>query len=505
MKILFVYPNAGSQPGFNYGVAHLSAVLKKAGHRVELIHVCEALAPLPTENDFIGRVRAAAPDLIGFSVVTNQWPVARQLASWARKATDAPLVCGGIHAMAAPQQILETGLFDYVIRGEAELALPDLVKRLDEGGDAGDVNHVAFKQHDRIVFNPLGPLPDLNALPAKDYAIFDFQRLVDAKDGWVGLLASRGCPFACTYCFNRQVVRHYRRDLNCSFGELNYIRHHDVDAIISEIRFLVNSYRNIRMFIFDDDLFTYKADFVREFCSAYKSACKLPFVVNSHIGFFDGDRARCLSAANCRIVKFGIESGSARIRSQILQRHMTNAQIDAAIQIAKQNGLHPSVFIMIGLPDETRDDLMATVDLLAESRPGRFRWTYFFPYPDTKAHALAVEKGLIGADEVPLLQNFTDRSGLDFGSGHNLLLEKLGAVLPWFVNARADWPAAPIYRPMVDEVLALDADRWRNRAPRIPAEDERISAELLKDGVRHYAIKYNRFMGVISDYFARED
>jgi hypothetical protein len=231
----------------------------------------------------------------------------------------------------------------------------------------------------------------------------------------------------------------------------------------------------------------------------------LPFVVNSHIGFFDGDRARCLSAANCRIVKFGIESGSARIRSQILQRHMNNAQIDAAIQIAKQNGLHPSVFIMIGLPDETRDDLMATVDLLAESRPGRFRWTYFFPYPDTKAHALAVEKGLIGADEVPLLQNFTDRSGLDFGSGHNLLLEKLGAALPWFVNARADWPAAPIYRPMVDEVLALDADRWRNRAPRIPAEDERISAELLKDGVRHYAIKYNRFMGVISDYFARED
>ena len=128
MKVLFIYPNTESQPGFNYGIAQLSAVLKQAGHCVELLHICEDLAPLPSEDEFIGIVRASAPGLIGFSVVTNQWPVAKQLASWARQATDAPLICGGIHAMAAPQQILETGLFDYIIRGEAESALLDLVE-----------------------------------------------------------------------------------------------------------------------------------------------------------------------------------------------------------------------------------------------------------------------------------------------------------------------------------------------------------------------------------------
>ena len=130
MKILFIFPNTGSQPGFNYGIAHLSAVLKKAGHGVELIHICEDLAPFPTEDEFIAAVRTAAPDLIGFSVVTNQWSVAEQLAAWARKASDAPLVCGGIHAMAAPHQILKTGLFDYVVRGEAESALLKLVEAL---------------------------------------------------------------------------------------------------------------------------------------------------------------------------------------------------------------------------------------------------------------------------------------------------------------------------------------------------------------------------------------
>ncbi len=92
MKVLFVYPNAGSQAGFNYGVAHLAGVRKAAGHACELWQLCE---------EFGARLRAAAPDLVGFSVVTNQWAYARRLAGWARKAVRAPLVCGGIHATVA--------------------------------------------------------------------------------------------------------------------------------------------------------------------------------------------------------------------------------------------------------------------------------------------------------------------------------------------------------------------------------------------------------------------
>ena len=377
-------------------------------------------------------------------------------------------------------------------------------KHLPRTHEVASIENIAYVRNGRVVTNRLGPLPDLGNLPPKDYTIFDFQRLVNAKNGWVGLLASRGCPFACTYCFNQQMVKHYRHDLDCSFGELNYIRHHDVDDIISEIRFLLSNYSNIRMLLFDDDLFTYTGEFVKEFCRAYRENFTLPFVVNAHIGFFDRERAEDLAAANCQIVKFGVESGSPRIRKQILRRHMSNDQIDKAIRIAEAAGLHSSVFIMIGLPDESREDLMATVDLMAGSLPGRFRWTYFFPFPDTQACEIAVDRGCIAADQIPDLKNFTDRSGLDFGSEHNLFLEKLGAIFPWFVNARADWPAAEIYGPMVEEILALNPVQWRIRAPGIPAEDERLSADLVSKDIRHYAVKYNRFMGVISDYFTQD-
>ena len=120
MKILFLYPNAGSQLGFNYGIAHLSAVLKQAGHDVALWQLCDDIEPLPSKEQFIARLRREAADIIGFSVVTNQWPYAKKLAAWAREATEVPLVCGGIHTMAAAEEILQSQTFDFIIRGEAE-------------------------------------------------------------------------------------------------------------------------------------------------------------------------------------------------------------------------------------------------------------------------------------------------------------------------------------------------------------------------------------------------
>ena len=213
MKVLFIYPNAGSQLGFNYGIAHLSAVLKQAGHQVGLWQLCEDIAPLPTESEFVDRLKREDADIIGFSVVTNQWPYAAKLAAWARRATRAPLVCGGIHAMAAAAEILKSGLFDYILRGEAEEALAEFVDILAQGGDVSDVKNLGFARDGAVRLNPLRPLPDLESLPFKDYDIFDFQKIIDAKNGWVGLMASRGCPFTCTYCFNHQLVSQYRADL----------------------------------------------------------------------------------------------------------------------------------------------------------------------------------------------------------------------------------------------------------------------------------------------------
>jgi radical SAM superfamily enzyme YgiQ (UPF0313 family) len=505
MKILFIYPNTGSQVGFNYGIAHLSAVLKEAGHTVALWQLCEDIEPLPSEAQFIERVRAQAADIIGFSVVTNQWPYARKLAAWARKSTDALLVCGGIHTMAAGDQVLKSGHFDYIIRGEAEEAFAEFVDKIARRHSVQKVRNLGYLHEGMVQLNPLRPLPDVNGLPFKDYDIFEFQNIIDAKNGWVGLIASRGCPFSCTYCFNHQLVSDYRKDLHCSFKGLNYIRHFSVDRMMKEIDYLQNHYKNIRMYILDDDLFTFYRQYVEQFCTAYKKVSSLPFVVNAHVGFFEKKRAHYLAQAGCKIVKFGVESGSERIRRQILQRRMKNESIVKALETAHQFGLHTSVFLMIGLPAETRDDVMQTIHLMARAKPGRYRWSFFFPFPGTKAYDLAAEGNYIDFEKMTAMENFTDDTCLNFGQEHNLFLKKVGRIMPWFVNAYSDLPVADFYRKKIDDILDLDAAAWQKRASHIEEEDRKISEGFVAQGLSHYAIKYNRFMGVISDYFTAEE
>jgi radical SAM superfamily enzyme YgiQ (UPF0313 family) len=504
MKVLFVYPNAGSQLGFNYGVAHLSAVLKEAGHETQCLQLCEDLAPLPTQEAFVAALREASPDVVGFSVVTTQWPYAERLARWAREAGDFPICCGGIHATVATDEVLQSGAFDYVFVGECEDAFAEFVDRLARGEDVRDVRNLGYLRDNAVHLNPVRPLPDLQHLPPKDYDLFDFQHLVDAKRGWVGLMASRGCPFSCTYCFNHRLVHQYRADLNCSFRDLNYIRHFDVGVIIDEIRNLLSRYRGIRMFIFDDDLFTFDRDYVVEFCKAYRELTDLPFVVNAHVGFFDEDRAKALADANCRIVKLGLESGSPRVRNQIMNRHMTNDAIVQALATIERFGMHSSVFVMLGLPHERREDLMQTVELLGLAKPGRFRWTFFYPFPGTRAHEITLEGGFVDERRMSELTNFTDASCLEFGPEQNLLLRKLGRILPWFVNAASDFECRQTYARRVEEILPMDEAAWNAVADDLRQEDQRLSKRMVDRGLRHYAIKYNPFMGVISDYFLNE-
>jgi anaerobic magnesium-protoporphyrin IX monomethyl ester cyclase len=505
MKIFFVYPSAESQLGFNYGVAHMAALLKRAGHQVAFWQLCEEVEPLPTEQQFVERITSEQPDILAFSVVTNQWAYTQRLASWARPRFSIPFIVGGIHVLMSIEEVLKTGMFDYAFRGECENAFLEFIARMQRGENVESLPNLAYIRDGRVHINPVGPLPELTELPLKDYESMDFQRLIDAKNGWVGLMASRGCPFSCTYCFNHVMVEAYKKDLQCSFKGLNYIRRFTVGQVIDEIQYLLTHYHNIRMFIFDDDLFTFDKAYVKEFCRAYRKICDLPFVVNAHVGFFDDECAADLAGANCRIVKFGLESGSEKIRRTILNRHMTNDSIVEAIAAVERHKMHSSVFIIVGFPHEGPDDLFDTIRLLGRARPGRFRWTYFFPFPGTKAHQISLEGGFINRSKMERLMNFTDESCLEFGPEQNLLLRKIGRIMPWFVNAWSDLPVAPFYKEKVDRLLAMDETQWEQAAPALLEQDKQYSRQHTEAGLSHYAVKYNRFMGVLSDYFLHEE
>jgi radical SAM superfamily enzyme YgiQ (UPF0313 family) len=500
VKVLFIYPNLDAQIGFNYGVAFLSAVLKEASHETSLINVNAELGPIPTDDELLTRVNAEKPGLIGFSVVTVQYRHAVDMAAKIKRAfPHVPIIIGGIHPTMDPEGCLEAGVFDYACVGEGEEALLELVTAIESGLDTTHIRNIWARRDGRITKNPVRPFTPLEKLPPKDYGIFDFQRMIDAKDGWVGLMTSRGCPFRCSYCFNHRLVEIYQRETGLSGKDLNYIRHHSVADVIDEIKYLLAHYQGIKWFIFDDDLFTFDNAYLREFVAEYRKATGLPFVCNAHVKFFGAETARLLAEGGCRIVKFGVESGSDRVRREVMHRHMTNDEIEKAFAAGNAAGLHTSAFVMIGLPTETHVELDETVKLLARIKPGRFRWAVFFPFINTDAYDISVERGYIDFAKMKEMSNFTDDSCLDFGARQNLKIQKLRAAYPWYANAHVDDPVVKrLYSRLIRVVDGLDEETFSGFKGEVPRLDELLHQVLAKAGRVHYSLRYNNFTGVTS-------
>jgi anaerobic magnesium-protoporphyrin IX monomethyl ester cyclase len=257
-KVLFVYPNLHAQIGFNYGISYMSGLLKARGIETRLLNINEQLG-YPLDLEKIKKdVLAFSPDVIGFSVLSNQHKYAMEIARDMRQYTQAPLVFGGIHPTMDPKGTLSGETPDCICIGEGEEAFLELVEK----GRPKGVQNMGYREKGELVLEPLRPYTDLSSLPFKDYDIFDFQQMIDAKDGWVGLLAGRGCPFRCTYCLNHKIIRLYHEA-----GHLpkHYIRKHTVDEVLTEVEYLLRRYKRIKMFIFDDDIFTFDKSWLREF------------------------------------------------------------------------------------------------------------------------------------------------------------------------------------------------------------------------------------------------
>jgi radical SAM superfamily enzyme YgiQ (UPF0313 family) len=495
MRILFIYPNLKAQVGFNYGLAYISALLKQHGHITRLINLNEKLGSPLNLQEIKRTIDQFQPGLIGFSIVTNQYQIAQEVARSIKEYSSVPLVCGGIHPTMAPEEVLASGCFDFICRGEGEYAMLELANRLERQQELTHIPNIWFCQDGQIIKNRLGPLTDLDTLPLKDYELFDFQQMIDAKDGWVGIMTSRGCPFRCSYCFNHKLVEQYQGDLGVSFKELHYLRWHKIDTVIEEIAYLCKNYRNIKVFIFDDDIFTLDKAYLYAFCQEYKRLTNIPFVVNAHVWLFDAEIAAWLKEAGCMMVKFGVESGSERIRREVLNRPMTNADINRAFQTAHQAGLQTSAFVMIGLPYETKADIVQTLQLLAQIEPSRFRWSVFFPYPKTRAFEICQKAGLIDPNKMVRLTNFTEGSCLDFGPEHNLFIQKLAKTFPWYVNTYLS-PSPALYAELKTLVEAAHEKAWIEGEKVVLSLDQGVSQVLSMGGIRHYAIKYNPFMAV---------
>ncbi len=407
MKVTFIYPDLqigiADWPGYYYcGIGSLAGQLKAAGHQTNLIHITRAEY---SREDFLKDIDASQPDLVAFSATTLAFPWVMNCLNWLRdEGSTIPTICGGAHPSVDAENAIQAKGLDMICVGEGEGALLDLVDALEHGKPYHEIQNLWVKQDGEIHRNPLRPLiQDLDTLAPYDREDWlNYTGLLHERDGDAIAIASRGCPFKCTYCVN-----HFYMEL---FPDKQYVRFRSVDNVIAELVALVARYPIIRGFRFDDDILYMRKKWSVEFTEKYKKALGLPFVCNMRPNICTPEIVGLMKEANCRKVMVGLESGNEYIRNTLLLRALKAEDMITAFHRFEAAGIETMSFNMVGLPEETPAAVLETVKLNAVSHVSSPQVSIFYPFPGTSLAKYCEEKGYVRPFRGDVYDYFSDSS-----------------------------------------------------------------------------------------------
>lgn len=408
MKVTFIYPDFFQYADGTFmpegriylGVGYLSSVLKAAGHTTSLIHV---VAP-PGREWLAERVREESPDLVGFSSTTHMFRHVSRWAGWLREDVGVATVCGGVHPTIAPEEVIATDGIDIACRGEAEVTLVELCEALEAGRDFMRMPGLWVRRGEDVVRNPVRPLEtDLDSIPFPDRELFDPSLFCDDQHPRGTLMASRGCPFNCTYCSNHAQKSAYP-------NPRDYVRFRSPENVVAEIERMVSRDGRIEFIRFDDDILTTDREWLTRLSELYRSRVAMPFICNSRVNFVDGRMAETLAEMGCAVVCMGIESGNEDLRAGVLNRQMSNDQIARAFAACRDAGMKTVSTNMVGLPFEDTSMVLDTIKLNGRCHPDTIQVSTFIPYPGTELMRVCEENDLLEGDRVDSI--FEGRSPL---------------------------------------------------------------------------------------------
>ena len=363
----------------NIGIMSLAGILKKAGFEVEAF-VNSA------EKNLLSSVIKFDPQIVCFSCTTGEHLWALDMAEKIKKSRRVFTVFGGPHPTFFPD-IIENPAVDAVCRGEGEYPLLELVQALEKGSSVDKIRNLYVKKSGKIIKNELRPLVEnLDELPYPAREIYD--KYPDFQENPTKhLIATRGCPFNCSYCYSHILRNIYK-------GHGRFVRFRSTKHVIGELKETKNKYK-LRTVFFDDDVFIFNKDWVYDFLRKYKEEIGLPFICNVQAAVITDELSGRMKEAGCFRVSMGLETGDEHLRRTLLKKNVSDRQIIEAARVLKKHGIKILTNNMMCLPGETVEQALKTIYLNIKIKT-EFPWCSILQlYPDTEIEKYAIEKGLL--------------------------------------------------------------------------------------------------------------
>ena len=389
MKILLVvYDNESYIHFFPIGLAHIAAVLDKAGYEVDIYNQDKEHYPDDHLTYFLDNNHF---DIIAVSVIGGYYQYRKLLglSTAINNSKDRPYyIIGGHGPSPEPEYFLNKTLADAIVMGEGEVTVLELVKALTENESLKGLQGIAFRDGDHVMINDKRPLvEDIDSIPWPAYELFpiDYYRLMrdphtSNTDFVMPLLSGRGCLFKCNFC--------YRMDEG--------FRPRSAHAIIEEIEFLRDEY-GITYIEFADELLMSSVKRTAELCSAFLEAnLRFKWLCNGRLNFAKPELLKLMKRAGCIFINYGIEAMDDQILKN-MNKSLTTGIIREGIEATLNAGISPGFNIIFGNIGENKETLEKGVEFLLKYDDGSQRRTIrpVTPYPGSPLYYKAIEKRML--------------------------------------------------------------------------------------------------------------
>ena len=387
MRVLLIMHDCNSPYNvFPYGLGYIASIMRHAGHEVTIFD--QATTHASNENLYAYIKNNPSFNFIGLGFQAAYFHVCYGVAQAIKEACgDIPFVLGGSAPSASPEYFLNKFKADYVLIGETEYSINKLLKVIEAKEDPKGVPGLYWREDGEIKHNPkTPPCNNLDDLPFPAWELFNmhsytFPRRQDGIDHLcrsLGMLTTRGCPYACKFCFRLEPGFRMRSKEN----------------VIEELRYLIGKY-NINFMNFHDDLFMANKKRTLDMCEAFlESGLKFNWLCNGRFNVADRDQLKMMKKSGCIHISYGLESGDQKILDE-MDKRITVQQIYEVSRMTKEEGMLVTVPAMFGLPGETRESISKTVDVILAVTSFHDKRTLrpMQPYPGSFYYNYCVHEG----------------------------------------------------------------------------------------------------------------
>ena len=387
------------------------------------------------KEDFNKKIQEFKPDLILGSVLESTYFLAMMLLeSVPIKDRKYKTLFGGVFATFASEKIIKSDLVDYICRGEGEEAISEFCKKLCGGKFIHDIKNFTVKGDGQVFRNPLRPAVDIDSVLIPDWDLFEegsIYRPMQAKI-WraVGLETQRGCPYTCTYCNSPSNNVIYKNEVSKIFH-----RKKSIPRLKQELDFLVKKYNPELIYFVVDTFLAMSHKEFDEFKEMY-SDYKVPFWMNTRAETITEHRAAGLEEMNMLRMNIGIEHGNFEYRKNYLKRPVSNELQIKAFEMVADKKYTTVANSIIGMPDENRDLIFDTINLVRRlpkniDATGAF---IFAPYHGTGLRDLAIKKGYIKDEDICSVSSTADESMLNMPTISKTEISGLNRTFSFYVK-----------------------------------------------------------------------